>query len=65
MLVCGGECKHEESGFVVVLDINTLTCQHTLLLDHEVNSLLSVRGEVWGTHGNLDVVVWGKAERGE
>ena len=46
MLLCGGVCKDGRSGFMVVLDSDTLTCQHTLRLDRSVNSLLSVRGEV-------------------
>jgi len=49
MLLCGGTCKDEKSGIVMVLDADTLRCQHTLLLDHPVNELLSVRGEVWGS----------------
>ena len=65
MLLCGDECLDEESGFVVVLDSDTLTCQHSLRLDYSVERLLSVPGEVWGTLGNHSVVVWGKAERGE
>ena len=68
MLLCGGECT-DHSGFMVVLDSDTLSCQHTLRLDHPVRSLLSVRGEVWGRLGNYSVVdkvvVWGKVERGE
>ena len=65
MLLCGGPCEDEESGFVVVLDSDTLTCQHTLQLDHSVDSLLSVRDEVWGRLGDHSVVVWDKAERRE
>ena len=65
MLLCGGYCKDGRSGFMVVLESDTLTCQHTLRLDHYVNSLLSVRGEVWGAIGSGKVVVWGKAEQGE
>ena len=53
------------SGFVAVLDINTLSVPATLRLDHHVHRLQSVRGEVWGTLGNNSVVVWGKAERGK
>ena len=49
----------------MVLDADTLICQHTLRLDHTVHRLLSVRGEVWGRLGNDTVVVWGKAERGK
>ena len=48
----------------MVHDINTLSCQHTLRLDRPVNSLLSVRGKVWGTLGNCRVLVWGKAVGG-
>ena len=65
MLFCGGSCWDDESGFMVVLDSDTLTCQHNLRLDLPVVELLSVRGEVWGTHENGSVVVWGKAERGK
>ena len=68
MLLCGGvseESDDEESGFVVVLDCDSLRCQHTLRLDLPVFRLLSVHGEVRGTLGNLNVVVWGKVERGE
>ena len=65
MLLCGGSCKDYMSGFVVVLDSDTLTCQHTQRLDHPVVSLLRMRGEVWGRLWNGSVVVWGKAERGE
>ena len=65
MLLCCGQCDDEESGFMVVLDSDPLTCQHTLRLDPSVDSLLSVRGEVWGRIGYGNVVVWGKAERGE
>ena len=64
MLLCSGLCTDGESGFVVVLDSDTLTCQHTLWLDDYVHRLLSVRGEVWDALGNGSVVVWGKAERG-
>ena len=64
MLLCGGQCK-DRSGFVVVLDSDTLDCQHTLRLDSLFRRLLSVRGEVWGTLRDRKVVVWGKAERGE
>ena len=65
MLLCGGRCEDDKSGFVVVLDADTLTCQHTLRLDLPCYRLLSVRGEVWGTLENGSLVVWGKAERGE
>ena len=64
MLLCGGLCKDGRYGFLVVLDSDTLTCQHSLRLDYSVERLLSVPGEVWGTLGNHSVVVWGKAERG-
>ena len=64
MLLCDGVCK-DGSGFVVVLDSHSMSCQHTLRLDHSVRSLLSVRGEVWGELGNKMVVVWGKAEWGQ
>ena len=77
MLLCGGMCKDDElcedddescednDGFVVVLDINSLTCQHTLQFDHSVEVLRSVRDEVWGRLWSNSVVVWGKAEQGE
>ena len=65
MLVCGGWCEDEESGFMAVLDSDSMDCQHTLRLDHYVESLLSVRGEVWGRLRDGKVVVWSKAERGE
>ena len=51
MLLCGGVCEDEESGFVVVLDSDTLICQRTLRLDHPVEELLGMRGEVWGRLG--------------
>ena len=71
MLLCGGVCKDRRSDFVVVLDPDSIRCQHTLRLEHDVYGLLSVerllsmRGEVWGRLGNSCVVVFGKAERGE
>ena len=64
MLLCGWGRKDDGSCFVAVLDIDTLTCQHTLRLDSLVWRLLSVPGEVWCTLGDGKVVVWGKAERG-
>ena len=69
MLLCGGQCNDENGyGFVLVLDSDTLTCQHTQLLNHEVYSLLGVLGEVWGTiegPKGIFVVLWGKAEWGQ
>ena len=65
VLLCGGQCNGDRFGFVLVLDTDTLTCQHTLRLDSLVGRLLSVRGEVWGILGDSKLVVWGKAERGE
>ena len=38
MLLCGGQCKGDRTGFVVLLDSDTPNCQHTLRLDHIVNS---------------------------
>ena len=64
MLLCSGGCKDDRSGFLVVLDSDTFSCQHTLRLDLPCYRLLSMRGEVWST-GSGKVVVWGKAERGE
>ena len=65
MLLCGGQCNDDGSGgFVAVLDADTQTYLHTLELDHCVDSLLSVRGEVWGTLWYGAVLAWGKAERG-
>ena len=66
MLLCGGQRKGpgDRSGFVVVLDSDTLSYQHTLRFDRSVSRLLSVRGEVWGRL-DFNVVVWGKAEREE
>ena len=65
MLLCGGWCKDHRSGFVLVLDSDTLDFRQTLRLDSPVYRLLSVRGEVWDLLGNWSMVVWGKAERGE
>ena len=72
MLLCGGSCKNGRSGFLVVLDSDSMTCQHTLRLDpgHFVARLRCVRGGVWGILRNFrlknnSVVVWGKAARGE
>ena len=50
---------------MAVFDSDTLSCQHMLRLDHDVDGLLSVRGEVWGTDEYKRVMVWGKAEQGE
>ena len=44
MLLCGGECKGYMSSFVLVLDSDTLTCQHTLWLDYFNLRLLRVQG---------------------
>ena len=65
MLLWVGNFRDEVSGYLVVLDAETLTCQHTLRLDHYVGSLLCVRGEVWCRLGNEGVVVWGRVEQGE
>ena len=48
MVICGGRRNDSKEGFVLVLDVEALTCEHTLLLDRPVDSLLSLRGEVWG-----------------
>ena len=72
MLVCGGYRNDRQNGFVLVLDTQSMRCEHTLRLDGPVFSLLSLRGEVWGMLTRKDdgksrndkVVVWGKAERG-
>ena len=72
MLVCGGYRNDRRQGFVLVLDTEAMRCEHTLRLDGPVESLLSLRGEVWGVlsrrDGNTDrldkVVAWGKAELG-
>ena len=63
MLLCGGVRKGGRYGFMVVLDAATLSFQHTLQLEHDVRSLLSVRGQVWAKLGSMDVVMWGKGER--
>ena len=64
MLLCGG-VRDQDSGLVVVLDSKTMDCEHTLRLEHSVHNLLSVRSEVWGVLRGGNVVVWGKAERGQ
>ena len=64
MLLCGG-VRDQDSGLVVVLDSKTMDRQHTLRLEHAVHNLLSVQSEVWGVLGGGNVVVWGKAERGQ
>ena len=72
MLVCGGYRNDDPDGFVLVLDHQAMRCEHTLRLDRPVDSLLSLRGEVWGRLARRDgvtfkadkVVMWGKAERG-
>ena len=52
------------SGFVLVLDSETLTCEHTLRLDHSVDCLVSVRGEVWGQTRERRCVVVGQGGAG-
>ena len=60
-LLCGGwlEKDHDSSdeddldddakkGFLLVLDYEAMSCEHTLLLDDNPFCLLSSRGEVWG-----------------
>ena len=64
MLLCGGKSNNGGSDFVVALHSDSMDCQHTLLPDSSVNSLLSMQGEVWGTLGYSSVAVWGKADRG-
>ena len=63
MLLCGGMCM-DESGFVLVLDADTFACQHTLRLDHTVEELLSVRGEVGQTRVQKDMGGHGEAGGG-
>ena len=65
MLLCGGECKGNWFGFVVVLDSDSLSCQHTLRLNHLIERLLSMRGKVWGRLWMGNVVVWGKVKWGD
>ena len=65
MLLCGGECDDQESGFVLVLDSHTTSPQHTLQLDCFVEGLLSMRGKVWGTLGENSMVLWDKVARWE
>ena len=48
MLVCGGYCNNWQTGFVLVLDTEEMRSKHTLRLYGPVESLLSLRGEVWG-----------------
>ena len=76
-LLCGGvlvqdndasdeyDRDNAEKGFLLVLDYEAMSCEHTLLLDYDPNYLLSRRGEVWSWLYDGPVVVWGKAERGE
>ena len=76
-LLCGGELVQDDDasdeddrddakkGFLLVLDYEAMSCEHTLLLDYDPIRLLSRRGEVWCRMYQGPVVVWGKAERGE
>ena len=63
MLLCGGASEHL-SGFVVVLNAATMSCEHTLRVDKSVRSLLNVRGEVWGILSDCSVVEWGNLRGG-
>ena len=43
MLLCSGECKGYVHGFMVVLEVNIHSCQHTLQLDSPVRCLARQR----------------------
>ena len=76
-LLCGGDLVQDEDasdeddrddakkGFMLVLDYEAMSCEHTLLLDYDPFCLLSRRGEVWVVSEDGPVVVWGKAEGGQ
>ena len=63
-LLCGGSSITGE-GFLLVLNPDTMACEHRLPLDDSPTRLLSLdQDQVWGVVGR-NVVVWGKPKRGQ
>ena len=74
-LLCGGQLEQDDDardeddgddakeGFLLVLDYEAMSCEHTLIFDYAQHFLLRLRGEVWCRMHEGPVVVWGNAER--